>query len=458
MKTTIDRITWILLGGLLLTFSGLHNGYPFVYPDTGSYIFHGFDGAVPPDRPLAYGLFVRHISMMESAFWVIFAQGILTSLFIYWFLGAFVEKVTPRLFIGIILLLLVISDISVYVSYLMPDLFTPLAYGALGLLMFAPLTFRKTLVVSLLALISLMMHNSNQMGAALVAVLALGWRMLPANRASLHWKKGALALGVVLLSWLGGQTIHYAYGGGFTSMNGRHMFMMARLNEMGILKNYLDKACAEGKNYRICAFKDQIPDDFLWNPDSPVNKTGGWEANKDEYNQIIADILTDPFYLKTYLVQTLNGAAAQFVRIEAEHVQPMLQNSMPYEAIKSKFQYERYTYSIGRQNHFNEYLDFKRDAARQELFFLLSLFIGVLLRSASSWKRKVPAAVRHFYAYTLVCLVVNALICSAFSTVVSRYQGRLVWLLFLVSIIAVFYRFKDLRWPEMLRAEQTDPS
>lgn len=458
MEKPFSRFAWLLLGGFLLTYSGLHNGYPFVYPDTGSYIFHGFDGVVPPDRPLAYGLFVRHISMMESAFWVIFAQGILTSIFIYWFLKAVVEKVTPRLFIGIILILLVFSDISVYVSYLMPDLFTPLAYGALGLLLFAPLSNRKTAAVAIMAFIAMIMHNSNIMGAAMITVLLLAWRMLPGRRSAVDWKKGLLALGVVFSAWLGGQTIHYVYGGGFTSMKGRHMFMMARLNEMGILKNYLDKACAEGKNYRICEFKDQIPDDFLWNPESPVNKTGGWEANKDEYNRIIGDILTNPFYLKTYLVQTLNGAAVQFVRIEAEHVQPMLQNSMPYEAIKSKFPYERYVYSIGRQNHFNEYLDFKRDASRQEIFFLLSLFVGVLLLSAASWKSKVPLLLRRLYAYTLLCLVINALICSAFSTVVSRYQGRLVWLLFLISIIAVLYRFKDLQWPEMLRPKQSDPS
>ncbi|MCC7506111.1 MAG: hypothetical protein IT259_12460 [Saprospiraceae bacterium] len=450
MEKKSQRIAWILLGGFILTYWGLHNGYPFVYPDTGAYIFSGFDGRAPIDRPIAYGLFVRHISMMESAYWVMFAQGILTSLFIYWFMKALLEKVTPALFIGFILVLTLFSDVSVYVSYLMPDLFTPLAYGAMGLILLTPVSNRKAIALGILAFLSLIMHNSNLVGAGILVVLTLIWRMLPANRMIITWKTGLIALSVVFAGWLGGHTLQYIHGGGFTSMGGRHMFMMARLNELGILKNYLDKACAEGKNYRICEFKDQIPDDLLWHPESPANKTGGWEANRDEYNRIIGDIFSDPVYLKTFAVQSINGTAVQFMRFESEHVRESLDNTMPYEAIRQKFPYERYTYSIARQNHFREYLDFMRAAARQELFFLFSLFVGVLLASSAGWREKVPPMVRRMYAFVMMSLVINAFVCSTFSTVVSRYQGRLVWLLFLITLIALWYRFRSFKAPAWL--------
>ena len=449
MKPVFSNLGYIVLGAIVLSFWCLQNGFPFVYPDTGAYIFYGFDGKVPPDRPLTYGLFIRHMSMMESSMWVIFAQALLTSGFIYLFLKSLLPRFSSVIFLGVVLFLTLASDASLYVSYLMPDLFTPLAYGALGLLLFYPLPRRHIIALCLLAALSLMMHNSNLLGASLVSGFVLVWRLLSGDRLVVPVRRTISVMGLIAASWLGLCTLHYTYGGGFTSMNGRQMFIMARLNELGILKNYLDKACAENKNFRICACKDSIPDDFLWNPESPVNKTGGWEANKDEYNQIIGDIFSNPAYLKSFAIQTVNGAVCQLGRFDAEFPKAMLNGSPPYEAIRQKFPFERYTYSISRQNHSPQYLDTARRNARQQFFFFLSLMVGVLLAASGIWRKKVPVRVRQLYGFVAATLVVNAFVCSAFSTLLSRYQGRMIWLLFLVSIVAVFYRIDGIKLPTL---------
>lgn len=450
MEKGFSRFIWVALGALILCFWGLYNGYPFVYPDTGAYIFSGFEGRVPPDRPLIYGLFLRHASLMESAVWVMFAQGLLTSIFVSWFLRAFWPRVSPALFIGGVLFLTVASDASVYVSYLTPDLFTPLSYGALALLLFARMPRRRTVFVAVLAWLSLMMHNSNLLGATVLVALVLLGGLLPKFRAALPWRRSLATLGLVAGAWLGLSTLHYVYGGGFSVAQGRHMFTMARLNELGILKNYLDRACAEGKDYRLCAYKDELPEDFLWSgmADNPTMKLGGWAACRDEYNRITGDIFSKPEYLKRYAIASVNTTFSQIFRFESERIGPMGQNSPPYEAIREKFPFELYTYKVAHQNHRPEYLDFSKNAARQQIFFFASLLIGVLLATSGPWRSRAPEPIRQAYGFVAAALLVNAFVCSTFSTLLSRYQGRLVWLFLLISFLVVLYRFEGTKfWP-----------
>jgi hypothetical protein len=73
----------ILFGALLLLFPAFNNGYPFLYADTSTYITGGFLGAVSDFRPITYGLFVRHISLMESLWLVAFVQALIVSALIH---------------------------------------------------------------------------------------------------------------------------------------------------------------------------------------------------------------------------------------------------------------------------------------------------------------------------------------------------------------------------------------
>src|ERR1044071_7760167 len=66
-------------GATIFVTMGIYNGYPFVMQDTGSYIDSGFKLAVPTDRPIIYGLFLRFMSLKET-FWInIFIQGLIVA-------------------------------------------------------------------------------------------------------------------------------------------------------------------------------------------------------------------------------------------------------------------------------------------------------------------------------------------------------------------------------------------
>lgn len=74
------RIAFIFIVAVLLCYMGFYNRFPLVYSDTDSYMEMGFNNHVLPDRPITYGLFLRHVSLSESLWLVVFAQGFLLAI------------------------------------------------------------------------------------------------------------------------------------------------------------------------------------------------------------------------------------------------------------------------------------------------------------------------------------------------------------------------------------------
>jgi hypothetical protein len=46
------------------------NGFPFIYPDIGTYLGSGFIPEMPIDRPIAYGLFIFATSLGGLSLWL----------------------------------------------------------------------------------------------------------------------------------------------------------------------------------------------------------------------------------------------------------------------------------------------------------------------------------------------------------------------------------------------------
>ena len=81
----------VTLATIISCLAAFYNQFPLVYPDTGTYINSGFMGEVPQDRPIFYGLFLRHISLHHSLWFVILAQAYFCSILIYKTLDIFYE-------------------------------------------------------------------------------------------------------------------------------------------------------------------------------------------------------------------------------------------------------------------------------------------------------------------------------------------------------------------------------
>ncbi|WEK37950.1 MAG: hypothetical protein P0Y53_10605 [Candidatus Pseudobacter hemicellulosilyticus] len=309
-------------------------------------------------------------------------------------------------------------------SWLMPDVFMPVLLLCMGLLLFTPLKLADKIMISLLALLSLGMHNANPYICLIILVVIAFAAIFKAVRRSyirngLGVARILYCLSLIVLSQLLLGLLHYNYGGSFKSSKGGSVFLMGSLVEMGVVKQYLDENC-QHKSYFICAYKDSLPRNFLWNEKSPIYKNGGWENNEKEYAAIAKDILTTPAYLKLVVAGSLKASVRQFSHYatgEAYSPWPKVSRALGENYPKDYQAYKRSRQFTGR-------LDFAFVNYSQTILFAgCMLFYVILLLD-----KRVADRYKWLMLYILLGLIINAWFCATFSGVFHRYQARLIWL------------------------------
>ena len=132
----------------VLIWPALYNGYPLVYSDTGTYIAAGYTKEVPVDRPIIYCLFVRHMSLSHSLWFVLIAQVILVVYVIYMLVRRFAVKNVLLLSTLIVLVLSFTTSISTYTSQIMPDIFSALSIIGMALLFTTQKMHKRDYIIS----------------------------------------------------------------------------------------------------------------------------------------------------------------------------------------------------------------------------------------------------------------------------------------------------------------------
>jgi hypothetical protein len=441
MDAPRTRILFVLIGALILCSIGFQNGYPLVYSDTGTYINSGFANEVPDDRPIYYGLFLRHISLASSLWLVILAQGLTMSWLLLYVLGLFLPRPHQLgLFAFLVAFLTLTTGISFSVSILLPDIFTAFCIlSAVGLLIDRTPTRLRLNMLVLVFVFSLICHLSNLLLMALLSVLLVLWRLwarwqdrtfvIPDARLALVAASTVFALLLV-------PTVHYLISGKFQYSRGGPVFTMNHLLETGILEDHLNSVCP-GSGYRLCAYKDEIGWDFIWNENSPVHRTGGWEANSEEYREIIGDILATPRYQALLFQKGLEYAVLQFFSFTLERPQIQLEGSAPWQQVMWHFGHTWREYHSSRQS--NGQLDPVVINQLQWITILASIAYLLFIRTAWRSDPRIPEPVWTMLAVIVAALIVNSLICANLSTIHPRFQSRVVWMLpmmaFLISTV-----------------------
>jgi hypothetical protein len=426
---------YILIAGFILCFMGFFNKYPLVFPDTGTYILSGFTNVVPKDRPIMYGLFIRHVSLWESLWLVIVVQGMLVSLSVfYYFKYLSINRNYLPFFLLYIFLITFFTGASINVSQLIPDVFTSISILSLGLLIFVRhLKLRDLIIISVLLVLSISVHTSHVMLIILVSLLLSLCYLFKRFRQLLpflKYQRILLVWSLILFTCLTVSLVHYGFGGGFTMSKGKHVFLMGRFIEMGILNDYLQDNC-DDKKYEICAYKDMMMWDFIWDEkNSPLYKTGGWEANKEEYLVIIKDIFITPKYFKTFLIKSIGSGFIQFFNFETGDTPRLDVGSAPHSTITSFFEGQEMEYLSSRQCKGK--LDYFLLNNCQNYFFAFSLFFLLLFLVL-----RMPLEVKYTIVYILIALLINAMVCGTFSGISPRYQSRVIWLLPLPLILSL---------------------
>lgn len=418
-----------------------------MYSDTGAYIASGFEGTVPGDRPITYGLFLRHSSLATSLWFTVLAQALFLSIFIYRLFCKIWSEPKTRwwAFLTGMIVLIICSGASYFTSMLLADISSSLSLFLLYFLLFDSPKNKwifALLVVGYLFVTS--MHLTNVHGH-LVVVIGIGILKLLRKDflATLSWRKWVFGSAIVLLNFLFLPSLHSYFGGGFVASKNGHLFISARMIESGAMQVYLDDNCAS-ENYAICAYKDSLPrvgSDFLWLPESILYKLGGWDANGKEYKELNNKILFSARYFPVFFRYYMKVAAHHWSEHDiGEELIPMDVKSSPGTQILKKYKEELPQFLNAKQakdewkgklNGFNEWIYW---------VFIVSIvfiFYELLLAKGNFY-------LRGFIWLSILMYIGNFFVVSI-ATSGSRYNSRLDWVLVLAAILILFSKIARLK-------------
>lgn len=443
----LKNLLSITIGTLILSIIGLFNGYPLVYSDTGTYLYSGFSSFIPKDRPITYGLFIKFFSFSYSAWFVILIQNLITAFVIFELINLFIGKNYnfKRIYYGILLFLVLFTGIGWYSNQLMPDFFAPLTF----LIIFIILKSRNIFSVSNLVLIailvfSLISHFSHLLiGSTIIAGITL-IKFFPGNRLQEISLNRILAVTVIVFSgWLVLPLVNYVVEKQFILSKGSHVFLMAHLNDTGILKKFLDENCKdeEFSDCKICNYKDELPVDlasFIWGQQSIVSKTGGWEESKDEYNKIINATLKRPKYLFMNFYKSFTYGLVQLTRNGiGQGLSAYNDGSAPYGQIHWRFNHELNNYLNSKQNKWDgQNLNFKLINLLQIAIIIASLFLLILLFTSQLFLQINSTSIL-FLIYTITAIIINSFVTAGLNSPCERFQARVIWLLPFALILLI---------------------
>ena len=296
----------LLITAVALMAVALYNGFPMVEQDTGAYIQQAIYPHFAPDRTPFYGLFLRVTSLWSSLWLTILWQCLILSYLVlrYIRLLTTADTDTPaapfNFYILAIAAIVSFTCVSWVCAYLMPDVFG-------GILLLATLLYlsdtgarwltRMGYFAIILAAVAI--HNSHFLILALFAVAMLLWADIKKQKQLAV--KCALLIGLSCFFWLFMCCANARKDRGFAFSQSSTVFMMAKLSETGVLEKYLHEHCSTSPTPLCNYCMDHIytNDEFLWSPDGPFAKMGGFDSIatiKKEYGAVVHDILTTPRY------------------------------------------------------------------------------------------------------------------------------------------------------------------
>jgi hypothetical protein len=446
--TFLQKVGYFSIAVLILCIPAFYNGFPLMFPDTNPYLETGFENKIGNARVWLYSGFLRHVSLWETLWLVVFAQGTLIAGAIYLMFKYFFKyEYTMRLAITYTILVGLTTAVSFHVSMLMPDVFTPIVILGFSLLLLGKdMTRRDTIIAVLLFVFSSATHNSHlilNLGILILIGLSMtfktwraGWNGLGVNRRKLF-----SLVTLIFITYIGVCTLHYSKGGTFKATRGSEVFLFARLCDFGIAQDYLNEYCEE-YDYSICSDVKRLNlgRNFLWTGKSPLYKTGGWtEEGEKYYGRLITDILTTPKYFKKYFIKSLEATFMQFFYYEMDPLGEMRNKVKDSGAIKVYF--ESYDLAATSSRQFKKTYT-STFIERQNMIQQLVIGISALLLLLLLWDEKYSKRQKAVVGIFLIGLLINAFIVAATSGVYDRYQSRVAWLVTLPAFWFVYSKIE----------------
>ena len=427
----------LLFGALaasLLLWVALYNGYPTVYPDTGSYIYTGaFRIAVPPFRSPGYSVFLELTSLGASAWFTIIAQAVAVVVVLYEtckFLIGGESRFRDHCLLAFVCVLAALTSLPWETSLLMPDIFAGLVFLTAFLLAFnARLRLAERFALAAILTVSVSTHASLlPIAAAFVATLLASALVVPKLTGSpLRGTHSAMSVFLWLIvpliaSGLWTASLNSKMGLGFKVSVSGNEFLLGRLFGDGLAGDYLRENCPT-RQFVACRHLNTLPktpEEFLfWNPLLP-----DLDGNEEEISQIVRGTLA-AYPLRFAWIsgkQTLRQLVTLRTGNEVRDYALNAPNSNA-EVIQQVFPGDFHAFSTSRLIRGRLVPLTDAVAAIDTAVFWLSLIACIIL--ARTHRRE---KLNGFFYSALIFLILNAAVCATFAGVYDRYQSRVAWI------------------------------
>lgn len=436
------RAAFVVAGALALLWTPLWNGYPFVYTDSGTYIFSGAIMYVPLDRSIGYGVFLYRLNLFNSLWGVAGLQALVASYLMFrvaeLVLDALPFVLRPWISFAIVILTALTTTVSTFVGFISPDIFTSwLFLGGIVFLLSAQL-YERVVAGGLIAL-ALWAHNSHPaLGLAMILLLALVILVLPPWRARLAPRVMALC-GLVVLTLFGIVAVNFYLHAGITLGRGGTTILLNRFVASGVLSQTLETYCGE-QTWILCNYQARLskthpqPDWYLWGADSPINQVG-WDKNEAEQRALLVSALR--CCAARIAMTSAAEAWNQFWRAPSgTHIVALGDEWNVVQAIRRLYPHEVDVFQhSGQQTKKQPPLLLLPWSEESVQWVGLALLLALLAFSIYQKETKLVFLI----GALLVFLVLNAALVGAVNGASGRYQARIVWLVPYWTYIALAY-------------------
>ncbi len=426
----------VLLGALGVLIVPLVNGYPLVYADTGTYLASAFEGLVPIDRPFWYGLFIRGLSFGGATLWpVVVVQALLCALAIHRIADLLLPPTRAAVATVVLCVLLgPFTGLGWFAGQVMPDVLTAVGAVSMAFLILRNERWPWRAFDVALVLLACWCHLSNLVILPVVGGVAVLLAPRPRRRAAVH------AVALTGCAWAGLYAANGLLTGAPQVSRASHVFLMGRLVDAGLLQPWLQEHCPT-ERYGICAYLDSLPATsraFLWYPESPLQRQGGWEATREEYGRIVRGTLTEPRYLAGHLRASIGSTAEQLTATALADgvMSPWFGDAStpPYRMVEQHLPHELHAFRRTWQTTARGRLNSSVFDRVHALLLGLSAIGGLLLLL----RRGTAAPVRMAVALAFAVVLIGAWACASLSVVDPRYLARDAWLLPMVVALGLW--------------------
>lgn len=419
----------IILGTIVMLRLAYYNSYPFVYPDTGTYIRSGFELMIPIDRPIFYGLLIRLLSFSTTLWNVVIFQSLITAYLIYITLRIFIfSNLFNFYYLLALVILSITTGLSFNISMLTPDIFTSSIFLSMFILGFASeIHSPHKFIISIILIFSILTHHSH----LLISILSVSiiYLLFSLNKYFTHQNYFKL-IGLFCLSFVITGLTNYCLSHKWAISQASHAFILNKLHENELLVPYLTKHCKTTPNY-LCQFKDSLPWDLIWDSKSPITNSGDWNLHKSEDEHLIKAILASSEFGSLFLLKSIQQTFKQFFKFNTGDAPTGDMIIPPLIEIRNHMPSERKEFLAAHQ--FNKLLNFEKLNEIQSFVVYLSFCILILpfVLKEILWDIKLKQGILFLLGFAFS----NAFVCSTFSIVLDRYQSRIIWLFPLFAMI-----------------------